>query len=349
MGANRLPASVQRLVLIGVCAIILITSFVLFLRSTASLKELTSTGSASNAPRTAEGVAPAPPAQRRAAPVAPAAGGAQRRAARPGTPEQDAPKTQEQIITHDLASDDPAVRQRAVAAIQQMVGVKPRVLRLNLRKHWFRPMIATKMYADLERLALEGILADPSDAVGCEEMHFCYFSALFESGQYARALPAGRSLYNVTRLRKTQDAIDVLNRALGRAAGLVDESVAQRFKEQQSAGALTPSDARTPTTLPAELGENVLNQFKIDPSPYEARIKAYQAAPTSFVNLIGRGNLLLLAGRPDEAQQAFEAAAKLATPRQLETAIEGVARSMRAQDGTVGRANAYILSLRDGQ
>jgi hypothetical protein len=53
--------------------------------------------------------------------------------------------------------------------------------------------------------------------------------------------------------------------------------------------------------------------------------------------------LWLLAGDPGHAKAAFElAAAKASTDAGRFQAQAGVARSMRAADGTVARANAYL-------
>jgi hypothetical protein len=57
------------------------------------------------------------------------------------------------------------------------------------------------------------------------------------------------------------------------------------------------------------------------------------------------GDLLLLADRPKEARAAFEKAYTLASDKDLATASESIARCMRAEDGSIGRANAWVLSI----
>jgi hypothetical protein len=95
-----------------------------------------------------------------------------------------------------------------------------------------------------------------------------------------------------------------------------------------------------------ELGENILKSIKIDASPYE-EVLARLPNSTSFRDLMARGNLLLLADRPSDALASFELAYDLAKHKDLAVATEGIARAIRAQDGSVGRANAYVVSLQN--
>jgi hypothetical protein len=89
-----------------------------------------------------------------------------------------------------------------------------------------------------------------------------------------------------------------------------------------------------------------VKSIKADPTPFEARVKDSEKHVASYPQLTRRGNLLLFVDRPAEARDAFERALKLANEAQRAAAIENVARAIRAEDGAVGRANAYILSLR---
>ncbi len=58
-----------------------------------------------------------------------------------------------------------------------------------------------------------------------------------------------------------------------------------------------------------------------------------------------RGNLLLMASRPVEARKEFEAGIANPTNEQyLKLCQEGVARSLKTEDGSIARANAYMLS-----
>ncbi len=81
----------------------------------------------------------------------------------------------------------------------------------------------------------------------------------------------------------------------------------------------------------------------MDGGPYEGALK--DVLDDDFDSQMRRGNLLLLMDRPKEAKAAFERAAMLAADKQASTAAEGVARSIKAEDGTIGRANAYVQGV----
>lgn len=64
---------------------------------------------------------------------------------------------------------------------------------------------------------------------------------------------------------------------------------------------------------------------------------------TDYQSLLARGNLLLLSGKAAEAMGLFRLMAnQYGTGR---TANECIARALKAEDGTIGRANGFVLSL----
>jgi hypothetical protein len=88
----------------------------------------------------------------------------------------------------------------------------------------------------------------------------------------------------------------------------------------------------------------VLRGIKVDPAPYAAAIKTQ--TQDDYNGWTGLGNLFLLSDNPADAKAAFEKAYALAPDNQLPPATESLARVIKAQDCTIGRANAFILSLR---
>ena len=96
----------------------------------------------------------------------------------------------------------------------------------------------------------------------------------------------------------------------------------------------------------AGAGENVLKSIPVDPAPYQVELDKLAAVAKNYDTLIQRGNLLLLQDKGADAVSVFQMAADISSdPKQASEAISGVARAMR-RDGSVGAANAYILSLR---
>ena len=79
--------------------------------------------------------------------------------------------------------------------------------------------------------------------------------------------------------------------------------------------------------------------MKVDGAPYAAAIQQYTGA--DYASLLRSGNLLLLAEQAKEAQPVFERACAVAGEKDLAAATESIARRMRAEDGAIGRANAW--------
>ena len=63
-------------------------------------------------------------------------------------------------------------------------------------------------------------------------------------------------------------------------------------------------------------------------------------------SLIGLGTLYLMADQPDRAEELYKQAYDTLDLSELGQAIEGLARTYRAKDGNVRRANAYIITER---
>ena len=64
---------------------------------------------------------------------------------------------------------------------------------------------------------------------------------------------------------------------------------------------------------------------------------------TDYQSLLARGNLLLLSGKAPEAMELFHLMANQYGAGR--TANECMARALKAEDGTIGRANGFVLSL----
>jgi tetratricopeptide (TPR) repeat protein len=166
--------------------------------------------------------------------------------------------------------------------------------------------------------------------------------SLLAKGDFESALSEAQIYYNAAPLKETHKAIEYIATALAQTRGKSDPTLVGRFLEQQSLGARTASGKVR--------GEPVLPRASADPARYTDALERTKNAST-YAELISRGDLLLLAGQPQEARQAFLAACKLAkvNNKQLFDAVEGVARAIRAEDGVSGRANALVLTLMLGE
>src|SRR5271170_1732477 len=152
-----------------------------------------------------------------------------------------------------------------------------------------------------------------------------------------------QTLYNVCYMKNTNNAIQLVAQCFAEVH-LEDDTIAQRFVNEQNIASGATSDSST--TQPAT---PMLKTVQIDQSLFADALTKWKTRPVltgDFEDYSAYANLLLIADQPDQAQKIFETLYKQATTQdELNEAIEGIARSMRTQDGNVGRANAWLLSL----
>jgi len=248
-----------------------------------------------------------------------------------------ADKTERRRMLEELESGD---ADRIAAATREVRdgGLHHSTYDLNI-------FIDAGMYSEAENDSISGTIAMAGNGGACGGFADVRARAFLAEGKPSEALAAAKSCFNVTWLSLTPRAIDLVCDCLV-AANPDDPDIARRFRAQQIAGATTQ-----PTTAPSEdsdLGAPILATIKVDSSPFDAAIDKIKGL--SYAQLTMKGNLLLVADRPREARKVFEQALRLAHGnKQLTAAVESVARSIRAEAGCVGPANAYIESLRQAQ
>ncbi len=243
-------------------------------------------------------------------------------------------------ISRQLAGSDPALRTCATDRIRKLLVDDPARTTWQLRGQFLKIMLDTGQNDAAQDLALRAILANPSDTAVVEGLQQSRIRALLNGGKTEQALVAAKSLYNVCGMGNTASAMLAVAECLN-AAHPDDASFVQRFKAEQLAGAALPGGDK-PSTKPA--GPSVLSAIRIPAEAYAPVIR--QIIAEDFNSLMGKGNLLLLADRTNEAMAVFERAYGVAAEYQIVAASEAIARCMRAQDGTIGRANAWVLSIR---
>jgi hypothetical protein len=268
-------------------------------------------------------------------------------AARPaaGTPTGAPPraKGEAQIIQEildQLDSADPAVRKTAIDAIRQRIQTRGIT---EIRSVFLRRMVAAKMHKEVADLAEEAILATPWETRSVEQVLQMRIRALIALGQGEQALSEAKSLFNIASMAGTSDAILMVAECLN-AARPKEIDLFNRFREEQIAGAgsLAPT-TRPAAQPPAAVRCTVLDGIKIDAKKYDDALAKMPGEDAQ--SLMARGNLLLLADRAREAKPIFERMYSLSGAEIVE-ASEALARQMKAEDGTIGRANAWVLSIR---
>jgi tetratricopeptide (TPR) repeat protein len=243
-------------------------------------------------------------------------------------------KTESQIIAEiaeQLSTKDSAKRLQAIAAIRDRM--QNRGLS-ELRQNWLRRMMEMKLHQEAADLALEGILLAPSDTKSLENVLQYRIKALLVLGKAPEGLSAAKGLFNVSTMAGTSDAILSVAECLN-AAWPQDKEILGKFRDEQIAGSAPPKEA--------PLTSSVLAGIKVDAAAYDEALKRLTGEDAA--SLMARGNLLLLADRPKEAMVVFDRMYTLTTADLIE-ASEARARCLKAEDGTIGRANAWVLSLR---
>jgi hypothetical protein len=198
-----------------------------------------------------------------------------------------------------------------------------------------------KAYGDIEQFALQAILLRPQDTESVVAEQKARVQSLLAEQKYDAALVQAKSYYDVATLKATGGAIELFADALSHARGKNEPNLASKFLAQQAVG------ARSPNTVPSS-EENALNTVSSDLAPYSAAIEKAKG-DEKYDSLMARGNLLLLAGKAAEAQEAFLAACQSRSKKTNDTsffaAVEGVARAIRAEEGVTGPSCALVLAL----
>ena len=209
---------------------------------------------------------------------------------------------------------------------------------------WLRTLIGLNRFDEAGDFALAVINARPTDLKLIESCQQYRIRAKLLQNNPREALPLAKGLYNLCAMPNTSKAIDLISECLYDLSAGTDQASAdpagavKRFRLEQIRGAAT--------TQPASADATTLSQIQIDPQPYASGLEHARLLDNGWDAAMATGNLLLLSGQPSKAAKAFAKAYSLASDENLAAATEAVARAMRAEDGTVGRANAWILSLR---
>ncbi len=271
----------------------------------------------------------------------------------PGTPEPgDGPATPAQTVQQfrqelakrrpgivaELTSGDPDKVQKATDEIDEW----SRSVNSSRRADLFEMFVDTGLYEAAEDRIVQALLKSPASNYAVEHLQKVRAKSLLKQGKAKEALSAAKAYYDVCRFSETKDAIALVATCLS-AANPADPSLAKRFKAQQVAGA-------GPTTQPAaDLGAPILASIPPEAPPVVPVADIDARAPTTFVGYEAKGNLLLLVGRAADAKAVFDKAYALATDAQKATAIENVARAIRAVHGSVGPANDYVTSVQQAK
>lgn len=260
-------------------------------------------------------------------------------------------KTESAILTEQLSSADPAAQQAAIDRIKEMLskpaevdddGVAKPASRARLSSAWLPALLKAKRFDDVESIAVQGMVHGAGELKLVSPAQKARVQAFLNTGKHNEALAAAKAYYNVCSMAETEGAIDLLSLCLINARSS-EKGIARKFKVQQIALATTQPSTMPSADAATDTGENILKSISVDAKTFEPAIK--QITLSNYSNLVAKGNLLLLCDRAKEAKECFESAADLAKgEKEMMTITEGIARSIRAETGAIGPANAYIIA-----
>ena len=206
----------------------------------------------------------------------------------------------------------------------------------RLRWVWLPLLLRHQDYADIVRLTrLQSLLA-PGDTANTWDFQMYRTQALLLMGHAKAALRNAKSLFNVVNTGNTAHVALLVYQCL-LAQKSDGAELAREFRREQIAGSQPPRPGQPPKTC------DVLAGITVHGKAYEEDVR--RQVGVDVPALIARGNLWLLADHPNKALQCFKAAYGIATPGELAMVCDRIAAAMRAKDGTIGAADAWLKSL----
>lgn len=246
-------------------------------------------------------------------------------------------------IDGQLKADDPQQVRDAVDSIRAELKADPTHAVDRLNEAWMAGLLHSGRYAAVVEFATTGTLALPADTWRIEQLQKHRIAALLAENKPREALAAAKGLFNVCSLGFVKDALPILCDCL-KAAHPDDRSIVPRLKLQVLANA--QEDPAERKRLLAKYGGNsIMDSIPADPLPYSQAI-ADRRALSDYRGLYGTGNLLLLSGRVREAHETFAKVYQIAPPQELKYATEGIAKLIKAEEGGLGKANQFVISIR---
>jgi hypothetical protein len=235
-----------------------------------------------------------------------------------------------------LAGTDSAARKAALTLIAKQLQSKPYPTAWLVYGYWLAPLMISGHYRTVAHLARQGILAAPAYTGVVDRLLIFRIQALAAMHRNAAALRNAKSLFNVCSMADTDVALLILDQRLDVVYHDHPE-ILRQFVREQRLGAEIPANDAAPISR-----SGVLASIHVHGAAYLARLKTLTSR--KIRKLEEKGALLLLADQPDKALTCFQSMEDYArNPGQLLSFEKFVCRAIRAQDGTIGRANAYLL------
>jgi hypothetical protein len=254
-------------------------------------------------------------------------------------------------ITDQINSDDDA---QIDAAEQQIADLlQGHHAPTALHHDWVPALIRLKKYDDALHLIAAGINASPA-TTNAQALLRSRTQVLLALDRPQEALESAKSYYNVCEISMTDDAIGVIEQCLIQIHPN-DVASVRRFRLEQATESMRligpigldsnpssePSSSES-TPLP------FLKDIPIELKPYEIALDFWRVRH-SFKSQLYYANLLLITDQGVKAEAVFrELYLAAADQNSIDIATEGIARALRAEDGTLARANAWLAARSGG-
>lgn len=239
-------------------------------------------------------------------------------------------------LISQIKSGDAEAQRASVQLLRAKLSTDPEATVSLLQRSLLQPMLQAKMHDEVAELALGAAIASAKSTSTVEALMTFRVRALLAAGRGEEAVAAAKSLFNVSSMAGTSGAVELFAQALG-IRHPTQEAIGIQFRAEQVLGMSAATGEPTRTS-------KVIRDSKVDGTLFLAAIP--DTVKEEYNALVGKGNLLLLADKVDQARSTFEVAYMLADNRMLPAATENLARCIKAEDGTIGRANAFVMSLR---
>ncbi len=227
----------------------------------------------------------------------------------------------------------------AIEQISTMLESDPGRAVSYLRRFWVKPMLDNHMEDIVIKVTFQAILAVPSQTGDLEYLLETRIRALLRDGQNDEALMNAKSLFNVSSLRNTNKALLLLDECL-RQSRPGKPQLYKQLHQEQIQGAVT-----IPEKTPNPVECTVIREIRVNADVYKWRIGLITSNDDR--SQLAKGNLLLLADQPKDAHAVFEQLLASTEAVKLLPFYEHVARAVKAEDGTIGRANDVAINAPD--
>jgi hypothetical protein len=244
-----------------------------------------------------------------------------------GAPKDDAKP--DEVLTK-LRSGEPDKIDEAIRLINKGIAEDPYNAGLSLKRQWMTWLYRAERYEAVADISRKMVIAQPMVSWMVSYFQIQRTRSLLKAGKPADALAEAKVLYRIAMMEDMAQAMQLMSDCLAAAYPDKPEMIELFRKEQVDGEKETGGKCTVLEQIPA-----------IDPKPFEDRLATL--SPLQDRHSVGKHNLLLIIGRCAEARQGFEKGLIKAKDEKARLhATADLVKAMKAEDGTVGRANAWL-------